>query len=98
MHTFGALHAAPGMRTLPPPATCCPQTFVLRATLWAAEGEAGEAKTAHILQLAVEAATHGVLRYKSAQLLVRRNRAGSSGRIAHIRNATLGREGPGLLH
>ncbi|KAL4450734.1 hypothetical protein ABPG77_001090 [Micractinium sp. CCAP 211/92] len=43
--------------------------FMVRATLWAAEGEAGEAKTAHILQLAVEAATHGVLRYKSAQLL-----------------------------
>ncbi|KAL4433789.1 hypothetical protein ABPG75_000230 [Micractinium tetrahymenae] len=42
---------------------------MLHAALLAGEGEAGEAEAARLLQQAVEAAVHGVLRYKSAQLL-----------------------------
>lgn len=51
------------------------QASVLHATLRALEDEAGEAEAARLLQQAVESATHGVLRYKSAQLLVSVRRA-----------------------
>lgn len=60
--------------TLLPPAGR--QASMLHAALRAGEGEAGEAEAARLLQQAVEAATHGVLRYKSAQLLVRCKQGG----------------------
>lgn len=58
-------------RSLPPPS---PQAACLRASVVAdmERGPEGEERVAQLLLTASEAAVHGVLRYKSAQLLVRR--------------------------